>query len=225
MRPSLAIKSGPPALKLVRLNALSDGVAAIVLTLLVFGIKVPTEHSFSVSGLRSFLFKIEYEVTVYIVSFVLIGTYWIVQSVMFYYFRHGSRALTWLNLQFLFFLTLLPFVTQLIGTYRHEPKVMVVYGVVNTACCLSLAIVWWYANHIAPVVWPRIDPAAVHSMSLRILLGAVLSLVAIGVSFVNVRLSHVVFLCMPLLHLSHRRVDTHLAEVIDRDEEGNLVAP
>jgi uncharacterized membrane protein len=49
-------------LKLVRLNALSDGVAAIILTLLVFGIKVPTKHSFSLSGLRSFLFKTEYEV-------------------------------------------------------------------------------------------------------------------------------------------------------------------
>jgi len=128
----------------------------------------------------SFLVKIEYQLTVYVVSFVLIGTYWTIQNVMFQYFRQCSRVLIWLNLQFLFFLTLLPIVTQRIGTYWYEPKVMDVYGVVNIACSLSLAIVWWYANHAGPIVWLRIEPAIANRMTLCILLGAFLSLVAIG---------------------------------------------
>ena len=63
---------------------------------------------------------------------------------------------------------------------------------------------WWYANHVSLVVWPRIDPAVERSMMVRILLEAGLSLVAIGVSFLNVRLAHAVFLVTPLLYISHR---------------------
>jgi uncharacterized membrane protein len=218
MRWFLPGKPGSASLMLDRLNALSDGVIAIVLTLLVLGIDIPKDHDFSQDGLLSFVMKIEYQVTVYAISFVLIGTYWIAQSVMFHYFRQGSRTLTWLNLLFLFVLTLLPFLTDLIGTYRNEPLVMVIYGAVNIACCLSLALMWWYANHVAPVVWPRIDPAVARSMALRILMGAGVSLAVIAVSFVNVRLAHLVFLTMPFLYVSHRRVDAHWSEVVDKDE-------
>jgi uncharacterized membrane protein len=198
-----------------RLNALSDGVVAIVLTLLVLGIEVPKDHDFATNGLLAYLLKVEYQLTVYAVSFMLGGSYWVAQNVMFHYFRNGTRTLTWLNLLFLFLLTLLPFTTQLIGAYRLEPLVMVVYGAVNIACSLSLALIWWYANYVALVVWPRIDPAIAHSMMLRILASAILSLVAIGVAFLNVRLFHLVFVLTPLLFVSHPSVDQHWLELVD----------
>ncbi len=210
-------KTVSASLKLDRLNALSDGVVAIVLTLLVLGIEVPKDHNFSREGLLAYLLKVEYQVTVYAVSFVLIGTYWIIQNVMFHYFRLGTRPLTWLNLLFLFILTLLPFTTQLIGTYRYQPLVIVVYGIVNVACSLSLAVIWAYANYRAPVVWPRIDPAIARSMTWRILMGAGLSVLATGVSFLNVRLAHAFFLAMPLLYVSHRSVDAHWSELVNAE--------
>jgi uncharacterized membrane protein len=202
-------------LALDRLKGLSDGVIAIVLTLLVLGIDIPEKHSFSREGLLGFLVKIEYQVTVYAVSFVLIGSYWMQQNVMFHFFRYGSRALTWLNLLFLFELTLLPFTTKLIGTYRHEPLVIVIYGVVHILCGCTLAFIWWFANRMAPIVWPRIDREIARSMSLRILTGPVISVLAIGAAFVNVRLAHAVFLTMPLFHLSQRNVDKHWREVVE----------
>jgi uncharacterized membrane protein len=208
-------KSGTATLALDRLNCLSDGVIAIVLTLLVLGIDIPEHHDFSAEGLVSFLGKVEYQATVYAVSFVLIGSYWIQHNVMFHFFRNGSRGLTWLNLLFLFELTLLPFTTKLIGTYRNEPLPLVVYGAVHIICGCTLAYMWWYANRLAPIVWPRIDPAIAHSMLCRILTGPVISLVAIGAAFINARLSHAVFLTMPLFHLSHRTVDSHWPEVVE----------
>lgn len=205
-------------LSLDRLNALSDGVIAIVLTLLVLGIDIPEDHLFSEEGLLSFLGKIEYQTTVYAISFVLIGSYWMQQNVMFHYFRHGSRGLTWLNLLFLFELTLLPFTTKLIGTYRHEPLPLVVYGLVHIMCGCTLAYIWWYANHSAPIVWPRVDPAIARSLLLRILTGPLIGLVAIAAAFVNARLAHAVFLTMPIFHLSHRAVDSHWSEVAEADD-------
>ena len=141
---------------------------------------------------------------------------------MFHFFRQGSRGLTWLNLLFLFFLTLLPFTTQLIGTYKNEPLVIVIYGAVHIACGCSLALIWWYANRIAPVVWPRIDPAVARSMLRRILMGPVVSLVAIGIAFINVRLAHVVFLSMPFFYISHRAVDTHWPEIVEKDNSDSV---
>ena len=187
MRPDT---SGTATLALDRLNCLSDGVVAIVITLLVLGIDVPQHHDFSAEGLFSFLAKVEYEATVYAVSFALIGTYWLQHNVMFHFFQHGSRGLTWLNLLFLFELTLLPFTTKLIGVYRDEPLPLVIYGVVNVLSGCTLAFMWWYANRLAPVVWPRIDPAISRSMLLRILTGPAVSLVAIGAAFINARFPH-----------------------------------
>ena len=215
-------KQGSSSLTLDRLNALSDGVIAIVLTLLVLGIEIPQDHDFSQNGLMSFLAKIEYQSTVYAISFVLIGSYWVQHNVMFHYFRNGSRGLTWLNLLFLFLTTLLPFTTQLITTYRNDPFVIVIYGFVHIACGCALAYMWWYANRLAPVVWPRVEPAVARSMLLRILTGPVIGLAAIGIGFVNVRLAHVVFLTMPLFHLSHRSVDSHWPEVVESNTSENI---
>ena len=205
------------ALTLDRLKGLSDGIVSIVLTILIFGIEVPKGHNFATDGLWSFVMKFEYQMTVYAVSFVLIAGYWVQHNVMFHYFRNASRGLTWLNLLFMLLLTLLPFMTQVIGTYRDEPRVMVLYGIVNIACGCSLGFMWWAANRLMPVVWPRIDPAVSRSMFRRIMLGPVITVVAIGVAFFHVRLSHFVLMSTPFLQLSHRRVDSHWMEVQDED--------
>ena len=198
-----------------QINALSDGVIAVVITLLVLGIDVPQGHQFSTEGFLSFLQKIEYQLVVYAIAFALVGTYWLQHAAMFHYFRQGSRRLVWLNLAFLFVVTLVPFVTKIIGTYRYQPLVIIPFAVVNVACGLSLAVMWWYANRVEPVVWPRIDPTVVRSMSTRILIGPAVCLVAVAVSFVNVRLGHAVFLTIPLVYLSHRSVDTHWPEIVE----------
>jgi uncharacterized membrane protein len=217
--PSRFLIQDPGSLTLERLKGLSDGVVAIVLTLLVLGIEVPEGHDFSMDGLLGYLSKVEYQVTVYAVSFVLIGGYWVAHNVMFHYFRYATRGLLWFNLLFLFMLTLLPFTTQLIGTYQYQPQVIVIYGLVNAASGCSLAFMWWGANRLIPVVWPRVDDAIVRSMLYRILLGSLLSLVAIGVAYLNVRLSHVVFLSIPFLQLKHRSVDRHWSE-LHAEEQG-----
>jgi len=215
MRWTLAGKSDTGSLMLDRLNALSDGVIAVVITLLVLGIDVPQGHQFSTEGFFSFLQKIEYQVVVYAIAFALVGTYWLQHNAMFHYFRHGSRRLVWLNMAFLFFLTLVPFVTEMIGTYRYEPMVMIVFAADNVACGLSLALMWRYANHVEQVVWPKIDAAVVRSMTTRILIGPGICLMALAVSFLNVRLGHAVFLLVPLVYMSHTSVDKHWPEVVE----------
>lgn len=212
------IERRPASMALDRLNALSDGVFAIVLTLLVLGIEVPENHPFSEDGLLAFLYSVEYQIVVYAVSFVLGGTYAVIQHVMFHHFSRGTRTLMWLNLVLLFLMTLLPFTTKLIGTYRHEPLVMLVYGVVNVACFLSLILIWWYANRTPGMLRPGIQPDVSRMLTRRLWAGIGFCLIAISVAFVNVRLSHVVFLTIPLLYLKQDRVDRELANIETRPE-------
>jgi hypothetical protein len=80
-----------------RLKGLTDGVLAIVITILVLGIDIPEDHMFSEQGLVAFLLRISRDVLMYAVSFWLIGAYWVQHHAVFQYLRYCNRSLMWLN--------------------------------------------------------------------------------------------------------------------------------
>jgi uncharacterized membrane protein len=138
MLKELLSSSPTGSFSLDRCKALVDGVFAIVVTLLVLGIDIPTDHRFSEQGLVAFLERIGFDLVIYAVSFWLAGTYWVQHAAIMHFFRNGSRKLIWLNLFFLFPVTLLPFVTELKGTYRDEALVTLLFGVVQIVIGLTL---------------------------------------------------------------------------------------
>ena len=82
-----------------------------------------------------------------------------------------------------------------------------------------MAFLWWYANKVEPVVRPKIDPGVVRSMTARILIGPGLCLLGLAGSFLNVRLGHAVFVLIPLIYVSHTRVDRRWPEVVEDASE------
>lgn len=122
--------------RLDRCKALADGVFAIVVTLLVLGIDIPSDHDFSTDGLWLFLQRIGFHVLIYAISFWLAATYWLQHSAIMQYYRCGNRTVVWLNLLFLFPVTLLPFVTELKGDYRHEIMVTMIFGLLQVLSAL-----------------------------------------------------------------------------------------
>ena len=128
-----------------RSKALADGVFAIVVTLLVLGIDVPSDHNFSEDGLLLFLQRIGFHVFTYAISFWLAATYWLQHSAIMQYYRHGNRTVVWLNLLFLFPVTLLPFVTELRTDYRYEALVTLLFGLLQIFIGLVLVALWNYA--------------------------------------------------------------------------------
>lgn len=191
-----------------RCKALADGVFAIVITLLVLGIDVPSDHSFSEDGLLAFLERIGFDLLIYGISFWLAGTYWIQHAAIMRYFQNGSWMLVWLNLLFLFPVTLLPFVTKLKGAYREEPLVIVLFGVAQIFIGLSLIALWTYAASHPHLLIRPIEEAVRRSVTRRMLMSpVVVSLVAIPISFLNLHLGTLFFLSIPLYYLSHRVID------------------
>ena len=110
-----------------RVIALSDGVFAIVLTILVLGLDVPELESGQ--SLGSALVGLGQTFVAYVISFFMTGMYWVWHRDLFAGVRHLDRAVVWLNLLFLLPASMVPFAASLLGSYGREPATLHAYGV------------------------------------------------------------------------------------------------
>ncbi len=105
-----------------RLAALSDGIFSVGMTLLVLDLHVPArEVIHGEADLLHALVGIGPQVVIYLMSFLTLGIFWVGQQTQLNYLERSSKGLTWVNLGFLFAVTLMPFSTRLLGefpTYR-----------------------------------------------------------------------------------------------------------
>ena len=116
-----------------RLEAFSDGVIAIIITIMVLDLKVP--EAFDVAGLRSLLPSF----LSYLLSFVFVGIYWNNHHHLFQAVRHVNGRILWANLHLLFWLSLLPFASRMMNESGFVPWPIALYGVV-----LLLAAIAYY---------------------------------------------------------------------------------
>ncbi len=117
-----------------RLEAFSDGVLAIIITIMVLEIKIP--HSSDWSGLQSLI-----PVFVsYLMSFLYIGIYWGNHHHLLHSLKDISTGIIWSNLNLLFWLSLIPFATGWMGENHFAPNTVFVYGINLLFCAISFTI-------------------------------------------------------------------------------------
>src|SRR5689334_5330888 len=108
-----------------RLETFSDGVFAIVITLLVLNISLPEvdkEH------LPQALLQIMPKLFSYLISFCLIGLYWLGHHFYFERIKKVDGTFLWMNMVLLLFISVLPFPTSLLGKYPFESITLIIYG-------------------------------------------------------------------------------------------------
>ncbi len=113
-----------------RLTALSDGLFAVAMTLLVLDLRVPLSTAGSVatdSGLWGALLRLGPSFAAYLPSFTMLGTFWLAQHTLLNILGGCDRTLTWINLGFLFVVSLLPFSAALLAHYVHLRLAVGVY--------------------------------------------------------------------------------------------------
>jgi len=129
-----------------RLLALTDGVVAIALTLLVLQLQVPARDTIDNARSASELWKAlgvdGGELTSYLVSFVVIAQFWLVHHRILRTMRGHSEGLAWRNFAFLLTLTLMPFTSELMGRYSDNPLAITLFGINLVA--ISLTTQWIY---------------------------------------------------------------------------------
>ncbi len=107
-----------------RLEAFSDGVLAIIITIMVLEIKVPHGNDFEA------LKPLIPVVISYILSFIYIGIYWNNHHHLMHTVKNVTGGMLWANLHLLFWLSLVPFTTGWIGENHFDPIPMAIYGFV-----------------------------------------------------------------------------------------------
>src|SRR2546422_655265 len=117
-----------------RLEAFSDGVLAIIITIMVLEMKVP--HGENLEA----LFPLLPVFLSYVLSFMYLGIYWNNHHHMLYACQQVSGAMLWANLHLLFWLSLIPFVTGWMGENRFAPVPTAVYGIVLLLSAVAYTI-------------------------------------------------------------------------------------
>ena len=109
-----------------RLEAFSDGVFAIVITLLILDIKIPDVQPIA---LPAALVDLLPQLLTYIMSFFIVGLYWHIHHQVATEIKLIDGAFIWLNLVWLLFVSVLPFPTSLLGRYPLQPIPLSIYGI------------------------------------------------------------------------------------------------
>jgi TMEM175 potassium channel family protein len=128
-----------------RLAALSDGVFAVAMTLLVLDLKVPEGAGGSETLRHALLHDVAPRLIPYAMSFLTLGIFWVGQQAQLESFSGSTRALTWIHLSFLLAVTLMPFSTALLAGYV-VPLAMAVYWVNLFALGAALYVSLRYAD-------------------------------------------------------------------------------
>ena len=185
-----------------RLEAFSDGVLAIIITIMVLEIKAPEGATLDA------LAPLAPSLLSYVLSFIYVGIYWNNHHHLLQAGKRVTGSVLWANLHLLFWLSLLPFATRWMGDNHLAPLPSLAYGVI----LLASAIAYWLLQR-------RIIAADGHESTLRQALGSdwkgrlspLLYLVGIAATVFNARLGQAFYTLVALLWLiPERRIEHEL---------------
>jgi uncharacterized membrane protein len=168
-----------------RLVAFSDGVFAIAMTLLVLNLSVPDVHGPDQGAKLWAAFRDQApEFFSYILSFAVIGRYWVVHHRMFRVVVRADPRLLVLNLVLLGCIAVIPYPTEALGRYGDTTTAVVLYSAVLTLTGIANAAISWHVDH-ADLLDPRVTVAyRRHSWVRAVTLPIVFGL-AIPIAFVD----------------------------------------
>lgn len=184
-------------LKLDRLMALADGTLAIVITLLILLVEPPPPH-LSQGDVMKDVQEMWHYFAAYVLSFMLVGIYWLGHHGLFHHIRRGDLPLVWLNLVFLMCVAFVPFPTALLVEYPQDRMAAVIYGLAQLLCSSSLGAIWFYAVHRRRLVSPKLGRDVVLRTSLKLWVGPVVYFLSILAAFQHRGLSLLLYVLVPL---------------------------
>jgi len=174
-----------------RLEAFSDGVFAVAITLLVLNIKVPGMDSASKpldEDLWRQLFKEWPLLVAYVTSFATIGIMWLNHHRLFTHIKRTDTGLLLLNLLLLLIIVFIPVPTALLAEYIVLPNdhvAAIIYSGTNVVLAICFNLLWRYASYHNRFLGKNVDTRAVAAISRQYMFGPLLYLVAFGLAWFN----------------------------------------
>jgi len=185
-----------------RMEAFSDGVIAIIITIMVLELRVPLGSSFS--ALR----PIAPVFLSYILSFIYLGIYWSNHHHLLQVVEHVSGGVLWANLHLLFWLSLIPFVTAWMGENHFATVPVAVYGVVLLLAAIAYFILTRALLRIHP---PDSTLAIALGRDFKGKISIVIYLAAVGVAFLSSWSAFALYVAVAIMWLvPDRRIEKRI---------------
>lgn len=184
---SVQVESGEDKdLGLERIEFFSDAVMAIALTLLAIDLRVPEVSAASAPlEMPQRLVEMSPRFLSFLVSFSVIGVYWISHHRYFGFIKRYDGRLMLLNLVFLLFIVLMPFTSSLLGQYPALPLSTAAYALNVGAIGSALYLMWHYATRSYRLVDSHLERGTIRLMTLRALTAPVLFFTSIPFAFIS----------------------------------------
>ena len=174
-----------------RIEAFSDGVFAVAITLLVFNLKVPqisTEGTNSVTDLGKALYQQWPSYLAFVTSFATILIMWVSHHSIFKMVYKSDSPFLFANGLLLMLVTVVPFPTSLVSEYLTTPAAATacaVYAGLFVLINIAYNLLWWTASHNRSLLNPEVTPAQVKIHARSIYLGFPIYLLATLLAFLN----------------------------------------
>lgn len=182
-----------------RIEAFSDGVLAIIITIMVLEMKAP--HSDQFAALRPLLPVF----LSYILSFIYLGIYWNNHHHMFYAVQHINGRVLWANLHLLFWLSLIPFVTAWMGENHFSSLPTALYG---TVLLMAAVAYYFLANTLVRHHGKESDLAMAFGTDVKGKISIVAYAIAVTLSFVSPWLGFSIYVLVAIAwFIPDRRVE------------------
>jgi uncharacterized membrane protein len=188
-----------------RIEAFSDGVFAIAITLLILEVKIPHPPGAASIHLLAALLGLWPSYLALVLSFIMIGIYWANHHYIFKLFDKTNHGLNLLNLLFLLCISFLPFPTAVLGDYlldaANQTTAASFYAIGLLLPAAGWLLMWLYASRGQRLISRRLDPGFLRRLTIQYIGSVALYALAVLVSLVEFRAGLAICIGLTLLYL------------------------
>ena len=205
-----------------RLENFSDGVFAIVLTLLAFQFKVP-KFSNDVDLMQNFyeLVRIAPYLLGFIFSFFFIAVFWVNHHHLYHVIKETNGTLLWYNIYFLFWITMLPFAIAMVGDHPLVPLAAVSLGFVLFMASVAAYLLFRYSYVKSKLVDETLSNDSIKSGLSKNMLAIIITLIGILIAFKWVYVSYCVYFAVLIIYVNPLKMEKRIRPTWRRFEKQN----
>lgn len=202
-----------------RLEAFSDGVFAIAITLLVLNIKVPTKQDITNAELNQILVKALPQLLSFVFSFLVIGVFWVAHHRIFSFAKVVDTPLVWLNIVYLMFIAIIPFPASILADNFFLNSTILLYtGTLFLISILNFSILK-YILHNEDVKHEALTPEVYRSATKTAVIGPICYVLAAATCFISAYISLFFMACALLFYIFISGKNTMSKKLIDVAKE------
>ena len=139
-----------------RLEAFSDGVFGVAITLLILDV----QPEGGITGWQILMHQ-WHHILIYVMSFVIVGVYWVAHHHMMHFITGANRGLLWINLVLLLFIVFVPFAAALLSASHADSSSIRIYAANLIAINLTSMVLWWYVTKNRRLVNPAMPGSSI----------------------------------------------------------------